>query len=65
MKCSVSVPYVCNGCTHLKQKIIYRYIIGFMQVKFKFGNGALIFDRVVLLEEIFSFHSLSFVWMYI
>jgi hypothetical protein len=36
-----------------------------MQVKFEYGHGPMIFDRVIPLEEIFSFRSLSFDWMYV
>jgi hypothetical protein len=35
-----------------------------MQIRFEFGHGLIIFERVINLVEIFSFRSLSFVWMY-
>jgi hypothetical protein len=35
-----------------------------MQVNFEFDHGPMIFDRVISFEEIFSFRSLTFVWMY-
>jgi hypothetical protein len=36
-----------------------------MQVNFEFGRGLMIDYRVIPHEEIFSFRSLTLVWMYV
>jgi hypothetical protein len=38
--------------------------VEFMQVKFEFGHGPMIFDRVITFEEIFSFLYLLFGCVY-
>jgi hypothetical protein len=59
---SVSVHYLSNFCTHSTQ--IWHIDIKKIQVKFEFGHGQMIFDRVMPHDEIFSFRSLSPQWYF-
>jgi hypothetical protein len=56
---SVSDHYLSNGCTYSTQ-IWHIWIYNEkIQAKFEFGHGPMIFDRVMPLDEILSFRSLS------
>jgi hypothetical protein len=43
--------------------IKFKFDLWILQIKFEFCHGPMTFNRVIPLEEIFSFQPLTFVWM--